>query len=100
MKNIKPIEVTIHVNRCHEEFVEDDDYFINTILVEGEELENLEELTDKVEVSLEEMWTAEDLQDLHDTEFLDKEGKKYRIEVVDDNEDEVEEYLNSDEDDY
>jgi len=92
MKN-KKITIEVTVNRQHQEFVEDDDYFINNIEVNGKEVQSLEELEveDLPCISVEDEITAEELAELDNTEYESENGV-YRIIVTDLDEEALEEY--------
>ena len=92
MKN-KKITIEVTVNRQHQEFVEDDDYFINNIEVNGKEVQSLEELEveDLPCISVEDEITAEELAELDNTEYESENGV-YRIIITDLDEEALEEY--------
>lgn len=92
MKN-KKILIEVTVNRQHQEIVEDDDYFINNIEVNGKEVQSLEDLEvdDLPCISVEDAITAEELADLDNTEYESDQGV-YRIIVTDLDEEALEEY--------
>jgi len=92
MKN-KKILIEVTVNRQHQEIVEDDDYFINNIEVNGKEVQSLEDLEveDLPCIAVENAITAEELADMDNTEYESDQGV-YRIIVSDLDEEALEEY--------
>jgi hypothetical protein len=91
LKKNNTIEVT--VNRQHQELVEDDDYFINNIEVNGKEIQSLEELEvdDLPPIAVEDAITAEELAELDNTIYKSEKGS-FKLIVTDLDEDMVEEY--------
>lgn len=89
LKKKNLIEVTI--NRQHREIVEDDDYFINSIEVNGEEVLNLEdlELEELPSIAVEDEITAEDVAELEG--MYETEKGSFKLIVTDLDEDNLEE---------
>lgn len=91
LKKKNTIEIT--VNRQHQEFVEDDDYFINNIEVNGEEVQCLSELEleELPGLAVEDEVTAEELSELNEAVYETDKGI-FKIIVTDLDEDMLEEY--------
>lgn len=83
MKSKNLIEV--FVNRQHRELVEDDDYFINSIEVNGKEIEDLDELEfifNLPSLSVEDVMFAEELSEINNTTYKTKNAV-YNLIVTD-----------------